>query len=114
MTENIEHYKTKHQQQFWSWKFTSNSNLNEAKRKIINQKKKKKRKKKQYIGFCESIYNNRKIFIKFSDTEIQKQQFYQRKIPISITNIDINKGVVSNKVSFGKKRIWIFHFLQKC
>ena len=24
----VEHYKTKHQEQFWSGKFTSNSNLN--------------------------------------------------------------------------------------
>ena len=35
--------------------------------------------------------------IKFGDIEIQKQKFYQRK------NIDINKTVISNKVSFGKK-----------
>ena len=35
--------------------------------------------------------------IKFGDIEIQKQKFYQRK------NIDINKTVISNKASFGKK-----------
>ena len=41
--------------------------------------------------------------IKFGDVEIQKQKFYQYKQLISIKNIDINKIVVSNKFSFGKK-----------
>ena len=44
-----------------------------------------------------------KTIIKFGDIEIQKQKFHQHKGPISIKNIDINKIVVSNKVSFGKK-----------
>ena len=41
--------------------------------------------------------------IKFGDIEIQKQKFLQHKRPFSIKNININKIVVSNKVSFGKK-----------
>ena len=41
--------------------------------------------------------------IKFGDIDIQKQKFYQYKQSISIKNIDINKIVVSNKFSFGKK-----------
>ena len=41
--------------------------------------------------------------ITFADIEIQKQKFHQHNGPISIKNIDINKIVVSNKVSFGKK-----------
>ena len=41
--------------------------------------------------------------IKFGDIEIQKQIFRQHQEPISIKNININKIVVSNKVSFGKK-----------
>ena len=41
--------------------------------------------------------------IKFGDIKIQKQKLQQHKGPISIKNIDINKIVVSNKVSFGKK-----------
>ena len=41
--------------------------------------------------------------LKFGDIEIEEQKFYQYKIIISITNIDINKIVVSNKVSFSKK-----------
>ena len=46
-----------------------------------------------------------KIIIKFSDAEIEKQKYYQHKSPISIKNIDINKIVVSDKVSFGKKKV---------
>ena len=44
-----------------------------------------------------------KTIIKFGDTEIEKQKFHQHKKPILIKNIDINKIVVSNKVSFAKK-----------
>ena len=40
---------------------------------------------------------------KFDDTEIEKYKFHQYKSPISIDNIDVNKIVVSNKISFGKK-----------
>ena len=43
------------------------------------------------------------IIIKFGDIEIKKQKFHQHKRPVSIKNVDINKIVVSNKVSFGKK-----------
>ena len=42
--------------------------------------------------------------IKSGDIETKKQEFHQHKEPILITNIDINKITVSNKVSFGKKR----------
>ena len=41
--------------------------------------------------------------IKSGDTEIQKQKFHQHKGPISIKNIGINKIIISNKISFGKK-----------
>ena len=44
-----------------------------------------------------------KTSIKFGDIEIKKQKFYRYKRPISIKDIDINKIVASNKVSFGKK-----------
>ena len=39
--------------------------------------------------------------IKFGDTEIEKHELHQHKSPILINNIDINKIVVSNKVSLG-------------
>ena len=44
-----------------------------------------------------------KTIIKFGYTEIAKQKFHQHKIPVSISNIDIDIIVVSNKVSFGRK-----------
>ena len=46
---------------------------------------------------------------KFDDTETEKHKFDQHESPISISNIDINKIVVSNRVSFGEK--W-FYWLQ--
>ena len=46
--------------------------------------------------------------IKFGDIKIQKQKSHQCKRPIPIKNIDINKSVVSNKVSCGKKRFKYF------
>ena len=42
-----------------------------------------------------------KAIIKFGEIKIRKI-FHQYKRPISMKNIDINKLVVSNKVSFGK------------
>ena len=45
----------------------------------------------------------KKKIIKFREFEIQKQKCHQHKGPISIKNLDIDKIVVSNKVSFGKK-----------
>ena len=48
-----------------------------------------------------SIKMGHKI-IKFDDTEIQKYKFYQNKNPTLIDNINANKIVVSNKISFGK------------
>ena len=44
-----------------------------------------------------------KRIITFGVIEIEKQMFHQHKRPISIKNIDINKIVVCNNVSFGKK-----------
>ena len=51
-----------------------------------------------------------KKIVKFDDTEIEEYTFYQYKIPISISNIDINETVVSKKFPFGKchwlQRLW--------
>ena len=49
-----------------------------------------------------------KTIIKFGDVDIEKQKFHQHKKSISIKNIYINKIVVSNKVSFGKKNFKYF------
>ena len=44
-----------------------------------------------------------KTIIKLGNIKIEKQKFYQNKSPILIKTIGINKIVVSNKVSLGKK-----------
>ena len=44
-----------------------------------------------------------KKIITFDDTEIEKYKFHQYKNPRSISNIDINKIVLSNSIPFGKK-----------
>ena len=44
-----------------------------------------------------------KTITKFGNIEIKKQKFHENKRPFSIKNIEINKIVVSNKVSLGKK-----------
>ena len=43
-----------------------------------------------------------KKIMKFDDTEIEKYKFHQHGSPIYIDNVDINKIVVSNKLSFGE------------
>ena len=50
--------------------------------------------------FKKDIYEFLNTYIKIGDIEIQKQKFNQ---PISIKNVNIDKIVLSNKVSFGKK-----------
>ena len=44
-----------------------------------------------------------KKIIKFDNTEIEKCKFQQHKSPIFIDNIDVNKMLVSKKISFGAK-----------
>ena len=44
---------------------------------------------------------NKKI-IKFDDTQIEKYKFQQYKSPFLMDNIDVNKIVLSNKISFGR------------
>ena len=45
----------------------------------------------------------KKTILKFGDIEIETQKFHQHKRPIMIKNIDINKVVLSIKISLGKK-----------
>ena len=49
-----------------------------------------------------------KKIIKFGDSENEKRKFHQHKSPILVSNIDINKIEVSNKVSLGKKCLKYF------
>ena len=37
------------------------------------------------------------------ETEVEKHQFHKHKKPISLYDVDINKVLVSNKVSFGER-----------
>ena len=41
----------------------------------------------------------------FGVIEVEKHKFHQHKIPISIYEINIDGIVVSNLVSFGKKKV---------
>ena len=41
--------------------------------------------------------------IRFGDTEIEKRKSHCHKKPILIDVVDVNKIIVSNKVSFHKK-----------
>ena len=77
------------------WKYISKADLDKKKRKIINLK--------YYENILKTYIKLDKKVIKFDDTEIEKYKFHQNKSPISIDNININKNVVSNEVSFGKK-----------
>ena len=47
------------------------------------------------------IRMNKKI-MKFDDTQIEKYKFQQYKSPFLMDNIDVNKIVLSNKISFGR------------
>ena len=62
---------------------------------------------KSILKFLEAYIKMEKN-IKFGGIGIQKQKFHQHKEPISIKYIDINKIVVSNNVSFSKKRFKYF------
>ena len=46
--------------------------------------------------------------ITFGDIKIKKQKFHQHKRPTSIDNIDVDKIVVSKKVSFDRNRFEYF------
>ena len=39
----------------------------------------------------------------FGDIEIEKNKFYRHKSPIFLKDVDIEKVLVSNKISFGEK-----------
>ena len=47
---------------------------------------------------------NKKI-IRFGKSEIEKHKFHQHKISILINDTNIDKILISNKVSFNKKKI---------
>ena len=46
-----------------------------------------------------------KEILTFGDIENEKNKFYQNETPVPLKDVDIEKVLVSNKVSFGKKTI---------
>ena len=44
----------------------------------------------------------------FGDIEIKKNRFYRHKSPIFLKDVDIEKALVSNKVSAGEKNYKYF------
>ena len=54
-----------------------------------------------------------KEIIIIRNTEVEKHKFHEHKSPISIGDVDINKIIVSAKVHFGKKKFYIFYWLQR-
>ena len=44
-----------------------------------------------------------KEILTFGNIEIEKNKFYHNKTPIFLKDVDIEKVLVSNKISFGKK-----------
>ena len=41
--------------------------------------------------------------ITFGDNEVEKHKFHQRKTPNLISDVNMNKIAVPNKISYGKK-----------
>ena len=77
-------------------------------KKVGNYELKKKIKK------IKTIYKNGKKILKFDDTDIEKYKFHHHKNPISIAIIDINKIVVFNTVSLGKKNVRFLPNMSAC
>ena len=50
---------------------------------------------------------DKEIFI-FGDIEIEKNKFYRHKAPILLEDVDTEKVLVSNKISFGEKNFKYF------
>ena len=50
-----------------------------------------------------TTYKTGKEIMKFSNIEVEKHEFDQRKSPILIVKVNINKIIVSQKFPFGKK-----------
>ena len=44
-----------------------------------------------------------KEILKFGDIEIEKNQFYHNKTHIFLKDVELEKVLVSNKISFGQK-----------
>ena len=45
-----------------------------------------------------------KEILTFGNIEIEKNKFYRHKTPVPLRDVDIQKVLVSNKISFGEKK----------
>ena len=46
-----------------------------------------------------------KEILTFEDIEIEKNKFYHHETPIFLGDVDIEKVLVSNQISFGEKKL---------
>ena len=49
-----------------------------------------------------------KEILTFGDIEIEKNKFYHHKTPVPLRDVDIEKVLVSNKISFGEENYKYF------
>ena len=49
-----------------------------------------------------------KDILMFGNIEIEKKKFYCQKTPVPLKDVDIEKALVSNKISFGEKNYKYF------
>ena len=49
-----------------------------------------------------------KEILTFGDIEIEKKKFYRHKTPVPLRDVDIEKVLVSNKISFGEENYKYF------
>ena len=50
-----------------------------------------------------------KEILTFGNIEIEKDKFYRYKSPVFLEDVDIEKILASNKISFGRKTYNIFY-----
>ena len=46
-----------------------------------------------------------KDILNFGNADIEKNKFYRHKTPFFLTDIDIEDVLLSNKISFGEKKL---------
>ena len=46
-----------------------------------------------------------KEILTFNNIQIEKSKFYRHKTPIFLEDVDIQKVLVSSKISFGEKKL---------
>ena len=69
-----------------------NADLTEKKQNIIKHK-----------NLLSHIKTGKEI-VTFEDIEIEKNKFYRDKAPVPLNDVDIEKMLVSTKISFGEKK----------